>query len=261
MVLVRSRRSFLQYNTLWFPTRAQLEHRLHRLAWNEIVSVKQSNSKPLPSSYLVSYKPFTTMCIDLCRSTDALWSDVRKSTRKTIRRVERQAEDIRIAHNEPKADMDFLEVYNSFVRLSGHAKPMSRVRFEELREFTDRFVVYYAGQPVVAHILLNDSKSGRVRGLYLASRRLEDPGQGRLYADLSRYLRWYEIEYYKQLGARSYDLGGIRLDGSQAAFKQSFGGDVVVEYDHMYAGAVAKPIVKARSTLGGLASRFGSKDS
>ena len=87
--------------------------------------------------------------------------------------------------------------------------------------------------------MLRDSESGRVRGLYHGSRRLDEPEKARLVGNLNRLLHWHNMRVYKQEGFRYYDWGGISADrgDGRARFKMSFGGDVVEEYSYLCAGS------------------------
>jgi hypothetical protein len=87
---------------------------------------------------------------------------------------------------------------------------------------------------------LRDPESGRVRGLYSASRRLDtdDPKKARLVGNLNRMLHRHNMRLYKEEGFDTYDWGGISDDRSdgRVRFKMSFGGAVVEEYTYLCAG-------------------------
>lgn len=250
IIIIESKTAFIDRYATWFPERQEVEDMILKLGWNSILTVRQASFVPPLTEHCIKNKEFLTICIDLTRSKEDLWADVRQTTRNNIRRGMKCADAIQINVNQPECNDDFLNLYNQFVRAKGHTRPMALRSFETLRPLTDVFIVYYQERPIVGHMLLKDVNLGRVRSLYLGSARLKSKELGDVCGILSRYLHWHEIEYYKNNGFLIYDLGGIpSLNHPRAVFKQSFGGTVVTEYDCTYARLVGKLALKARDLL------------
>ena len=93
---------------------------------------------------------------------------------------------------------------------------------------------------MVVNLVLRDNETGRVRGLYNASRRLhaDEPKKARVLGNLNRLLHWHNMRLYKEEGFDTYDWGGISEDQSdgRAKFKMSFGGNIAEEYTYLCAG-------------------------
>ena len=95
------------------------------------------------------------------------------------------------------------------------------------------------GHAVCAHAYVRDQHLARVRLLYSAShyRELSDSSDRNMIGRANRFLHWYEMTSFKQLGVERYDWGGIPIDDSDAAknaiarFKLEFGGEQLIEYN------------------------------
>lgn len=251
MIAVASRRAFLDRRTIWFPSPTEISVAISSMGMNTILTIRQAPAEPPAHILLVSRKQFLTVCIDLEQPLDDLWSEVRKSTRKQIKRALALGPEAEIRLNSAGCDMDFLSVFNDFAAAKGHRVPMRLREFRETRSATtDVFIVYYRNVPMVVNMLLRDKSLGRVRGLYLASTRLQGDEQSGLVSTLTRYLRWYEFQHYKASGFSVFDVGGIPgLDHPRAEFKQSFGGHVVTEHDCTYAGKMARVALEVRNLI------------
>jgi lipid II:glycine glycyltransferase (peptidoglycan interpeptide bridge formation enzyme) len=84
-------------------------------------------------------------------------------------------------------------------------------------------------------VLLKDDMD-RVRLLWSATRDRSSTEVKKIIGTINRYMHWREILYYKNIGVRIYDFGGVNLDKKSPTytitqFKLSFGGDIIEEYD------------------------------
>lgn len=182
-----------------------------------------------------------TTVIDLTKSIEEIYKDMdATSCRYRIRKAEKSANRIIISYNDITTQNDFLDLYNRFVQLSQHTYQMSQRSFDEHLQISDIFLLYFDHKPMCGHIMFRDMKTGRARLAYAASRRHEDKQTAQMVGPLNRYLCWHEIKHYKSTGYDIFDFGGIGRDPGIDAFKQSFGGTVLAEYEYNFAGALGR---------------------
>jgi hypothetical protein len=96
---------------------------------------------------------------------------------------------VHITHNEAAAEEKFLTLFNDFARATSEVWPISKHVVERFRHKADILIVHLDEQPIVVNLVLLDPDSGRVRGLYNASRRpyVNVRKEARLIGNLNRY--------------------------------------------------------------------------
>ncbi len=238
MVVIQRRLGrLLPYKMVFFASEASLHRIAEKLRPYEMARFFYT-SGCLDDSRLIKRERTFTVCNSLLKPPEEWWKRFAPYNRAEIRKAERLGERVRIGRNEEAGITDFLTVYNDFARLKDGVWQISATLIKRYERFADRLVLYLDEQPMVVNLVLRDPESGRVRGLYNASRRLDEPKKARLVGNLNRLLHWHNMRLYRQEGFHSYDWGGISEDRSdgRAKFKTSFGGEVVEEYTYLCAG-------------------------
>ncbi len=240
VVIERKLGRLLSYKLIFFAAADSLDRISKSLKPTEMARLLHTKDALDGSRFVVKRERTFTVCNDLRQPLESLWKGFAPYNRAEIRKAERSAERVRIARNEPASLNDFLAVYNDFARLKDGVWPISARVLNRYDGFADRHVLYLDEQPMVVNLVLRDAESGRVRGLYNASRRLEveEPKKARLLGNLNRLLHWHNMRLYKEEGFKTYDWGGISDDRSdgRAKFKISFGGNIEEEYTYLCAG-------------------------
>ena len=242
MIVIKGQRWLWKDFLVFFPDKEEIAQLLANLGSTTILRVRQTAVEISNHKALIQKGIFRTSCIDLTKSLEEIYREMdAKSCRYEIRKAEKEGERVQVSLNERSAQNDFLLLYNNFVRLKGHAHPMSKRRFEEYVKTCDVWVVYYDGRPFCGHLVARDDRIGRTRLLYSATCRLNSQEDAKMTGPLNRYLHWYEIKFYKEMGIKIYDFGGIG-DGTSsiAKFKLSFGGFRVEEYSYVFAGNLGR---------------------
>lgn len=165
-----------------------------------------------------------TSVIDLTKSEEALWEGMRKNF---VRKQVRRGEDAGIRVREGTLE-EFLPLYHSLQRMKQF--PASAVR--DAAQSGTVMIAERDGTILAGGLFLGDAL--QVRAYALASARLsQEGGQFREQVGYaSRMLLWEAMRMYRAKGCRTFDLGGIKLDGTDedralAEFKEAFGGERV----------------------------------
>lgn len=213
---------------IWWPSEADSVTRFLREA--PIVDVMQCSDNVAENLARFSFRrrEFSTILIDLSRSTEELWSDLaRKSCRNEISRARRIETQI----SNDSADEEVYRLVSTFART--YTRPPSRVEWERFASVGRVFSIRTQGQLIAAHMVLIDPPY-RARLLFSATiDRTLDRWQG-LIGPLNRLLHWSELEFFKEFGIRYFDFGGVTENQSSplypiSRFKRSFGGVLVHE--------------------------------
>ena len=216
---------------VWFPT--SVEEVAPIIRGFRIVRLFQCSAQVADGLSTVSFyvKPWYTILINLQKSIDDIWRDLKKkSCRYEIKRAEK------INHHIVVNKWD-LHTYRFIKRFSKRRNlpVISEQAFWELSKYGDMFVVVSNNSVIAAHVFVLDYPR-RARLLISATADRNDARNRYLVGALNRKLHWYEIQFFKEKGYRWFDFGGIELDPNSklysiSRFKMSFGGIVVKEYD------------------------------
>jgi hypothetical protein len=227
----------LRYRKFWFPSRAEAMEITNSLRANHLVRLFAVAPALEAVPHLVEQYQMRTLCINLAAGPQAVLNGMsRKSCRYEIRRAEKMLSRVAIEIGSEKANCDFLTLYNEFNRAKGLPQ-LAAPWMQENSAHCETFVLYRDGEPLCAHLLLQDPQTSIVRLLYSGSTRLESPEQALACGALNRYLHWQEIQRYHSLGFATFDFGGLgRLEESISRFKLSFGGSVVSQHFYLLSG-------------------------
>lgn len=231
VILERQIAGLVRYRKVWFPTREAAQAMSHALRPNDLVRFFGASESLTCLPHAVAARQLRTIRLDLSGGAQGILNGMKKkSCRYEIRRAERMLGEVEIDANSPKAQRDFLALYNDFAR----AKRLPRFGPAQLREHSahaETLVLYFRDQPLCCHLLLRDPDSGIVRLLYSGSRRLRSAEDAASCGALNRYLHWHELQHYHSQGFATFDFGGVRAaDDPISRFKMSFGGAVALEH-------------------------------
>lgn len=238
MVTISRSLWLLRDKLCFFTTEKDIKRLVSELAWNELLRIQHSPVDLSHHKRMLYKGVLRILCIDLTKDIDQIFREMKKITRREIRRAEDMSDDIEVRVNDERAKEDFLIIYNSFVKQKGHTHQLSRKRYKEILNNGDVFVLYFKGQPYAASLDITDYSSKRAYGYFLGSKRLNNEEDAKFSSYLIRYLYWYEIQTYKNKGFHIYDFGGGGGTGPGNWFKQSFGGSVIEEYAYVFAGSI-----------------------
>jgi hypothetical protein len=238
--MIRLERKFpgLNYRVVYFPTAAEISSLLRELRMNELIRVRQTRVVLEGTPNLLARDRFYTVCIDLSASLEDMQAKMHSRGARYIRSAAKLGERLEIERNSPRAEHDFIEVYNAFAELKKHSGPLSPATLDSMRAVSDTFVIYCDGKAVAGHLLLRDPAGKRVRQMFGASIRLEGNERGTFVSSLHRYLNWHEIQRYKSEGFELFDFGGFESPADAEhplnKFKLSFGAVIVEEHDYVF---------------------------
>ena len=205
---------------------------------NELIRVRQTRVELDDAPNLLAHDRFYTVCIDLTPSLDDMQAKMHSRGARYIRAAAKMGERLEIEKNSPRAERDFIDVYNSFAELKKHSGPLSRATLDSMRTVSDTFVIYCDGKAIAGHLLLLDPSGKRVRQMFGASIRLEGNERGTFVSSIHRYLNWHEIQHYKSEGFELFDFGGFQSPADAEhplnKFKLSFGAVIVEEHDYVF---------------------------
>jgi hypothetical protein len=185
-------------------------------------------------------KHVQTLCIDLTRNEDDLFAGVEKGTRYEIRRArDRDHVSCRVfVGRDYGLISDFCDFYDQFARLKDR-EAIFRPRLTQMAN-AERLGLTCAFGGEDNKIVWHAYYLGRarVRLLYSASlfRESKDSEFKNFIGRANRYLHWFDITAFKQMGYTTYDFGGIDMSGTNkevaniSDFKRGFGGNIVTEY-------------------------------
>jgi len=225
----KTKYGFLKVHEIWFNQ----DKNFRPKPGFHVYFLKQSVKLKNPQ-YVLSEIPFHTVVLDLSKPLEEIWRGFsKKSTRYEINKAKKLGDKLTIKNNENIHE--FLEICRKYWQLKYGERP--KWGLEIFTKNTRLFTIYHEDE-IVGGLLFIEDIPNRVRLFKSCSRYLESENMKKLSGALMRYLHWYCIRYYKELGARIYDLGGINLDKSSPTYnitkyKLSFGGEIVTEYDYI----------------------------
>jgi lipid II:glycine glycyltransferase (peptidoglycan interpeptide bridge formation enzyme) len=257
MVTVESKRGPFRVFNIYYPETLDIRGLGSSLRVNEIIYIRQAPQFFETEAPVVYHQAFRTSLVDLTRKTDELFSDLSRTSRTQVRKIERMGDRIEVRRNNG-VDSDFLAVYNEFVGVKRHTERLSRGRLLEIKPFSDIFVAYFEDRPLCAHAYIKDEKLRRVGLILAGSTRLTGGDAPVFVGSVNRFLHWHEMQLYKSEGIDIYDLGGIGTSTPEkqaiARFKLSLGGEQVIEHNYMIAYPLGRLAIGLFYALRGLRS-------
>lgn len=196
-------------------------------------------SSPLVASNVISnynhalfnIEVFYTTVINLTQDLNIIWRNIdQKSTRYEIKRADKLDHNIIVNEWDLKL-FDFIRNFQKKKRLP----LITKKRYNFLSKNAFSFKIIHNKEIIAAHIFLVDYPK-RARLLISATADRTNESIKTLVSVLNRKLHWYEIQFFKDLGIRFFDFGGINPDQNSPTypitkFKMSFGGDIIKEYN------------------------------
>lgn len=177
--------------------------------------------------------PPKTMVIHLSKSIDTLWNNLTNGCRYSINKSRRDEDKIEFIQ---KPNIDELNNYYNLMRKRGRKKkyyiPNMKDHIETVKAFKDKvFIgnVYNKSGDILGTKLFLGFNQG-VWGMYSATTKLGQKSCG------GYKLLWESFEYFKELGYKRMDLGGMTDDRVKKLskkwegytfFKKQFNGEIV----------------------------------
>lgn len=188
-----------------------------------------------------------SLLTDLQLDTDELWKLIKKKDRYEIRRAEREGikHQLYLSNEFPKELLDgFERTYNKMYK---HKKINASFNRSLIYAYINSnamvfSVGYYNSVPVVYHSYIVDDNNCRF--FYSTSSFREAGDDAKIIARINRYLHWKDICYFKDLGKKIYDWGGLSNPDNPNgidSFKMGFGGSLTYYYNVIvYLGLIGK---------------------
>jgi lipid II:glycine glycyltransferase (peptidoglycan interpeptide bridge formation enzyme) len=241
MIIIARKILFFKDKLVFFPNKEELNSLIKNLGNFEILRIKETDIE-LPESLppLISRGIFRTSILDLKKDLKEIWKEMDKSScRYEINKAKKWRDKIEILINQNLDD--FLKIYNQFVKKKKHTFSLSKKRLNDYLKFSDIFILYFEGEPAICHLVLKDKDLKILRLILSATRRLENEKYREISGPLNRYLHWFEIQYYKKLGFKTYDTGGVGSgEKGVGFFKLSFGGRKIEKRNYILGKSFVK---------------------
>lgn len=226
--VVRYRRVGLRVGEVWFgdrkPTRC------------DIVKYVQAVRKPTS----VRAVPFTTLCIDIARPTEQIFSSFSSETRTEVRRAERR-DDFSyefVPHPDRRLIAEFMVSYREFCRQKG--LPIGALWYLDALAQQGALTLSIArtadGKTLVWHSYLISGNRARQLQSVSLFRNYAGSGDRNMMGRANRWLHWRDMCALREVGVATYDQGGwysghndqekLRIN----RFKEGFGGTLTVGY-------------------------------
>jgi hypothetical protein len=173
---------------------------------------------------------FYTKIIDLTAKETDIYNDFDKATKQQIRIAGTEGVIITDNYNIDQ----IITFYNNFAK----SKELNLLDEKNIRNSPyNLFTIAKINDEIlVCHLCLLDKSKGRVRILKSGSNITSERA---LIGRANRFLHYWEMIHFKNLGFSEYDLGGYAFNTKNSClkginfFKDSFGGKLILEY-HYY---------------------------
>lgn len=169
--------------------------------------------------------PGETATIDLTKSEEELYKDMKSNTRNEIKRAEKEG-----CTFETNYDYElFVPFYNAFCESKGLAE---KITVATLAKYDKMIIgVVRHGDTILAmHANVVNQKDGSATLFYSCSMRMNENVDRKLIGWGNRYLHWKEFLLFKEMKLNRYEWNGISSDPdhpewvSISQFKLGFGG-------------------------------------
>lgn len=218
---------FLNRKTIWYDDEPKTWHCLNTI-------YKQSNYHK--SLFGFRKELFHTKIIDLTQNIADIQNAFDKNTNYEIRRALKDGVTTSVGVNVN----EFVAFYNRF----SETKKLPTIKYQSLVSYKSSLIItkaIYENTDVVMHSYVIDVHSKRARLLHSSSlfRNEDSAGIRAITGRANRLLHFKDIEYFKELGFDTYDLGGYATDKQDTnmininQFKNSFGGKLKMENDYI----------------------------
>lgn len=184
-------------------------------------------------SLLYKKERFKTRFSDLTKSREEIFTRFSSTIRNEINRSEKE-------NAKTFFDVDknlFVSFFNDFA----YHKKLPPIHPRRVQGYDRQFVVtsvYFSNFPVCMHAYLKDETIKRARLLYSATARFENSADRNKIGRANKLLHYHDMLKFKESRFKTYDWGGIAIEPTEKsliginAFKKSFGGEEVIEYNY-----------------------------
>lgn len=221
MITIENKFLFLTYKRIFFA------EKFPALKKTDFVSLRQYSGE-IPKNW--KEKKFVTLITDLTKSEEEIFSQIAKNTKYEIRRAEKEGVKTGFSSAE-----EFRIFFNNFAAVKG-LKKLSKLNTAAYAPFLTATKAELNSKTLAMHAYLVDKENSRARLLYSATvnRNLQNSDLNCI-GRANRFLHWQDILYFKNIGLKKYDWGGIadNPDNPETkgidAFKEAFGGIPITE--------------------------------
>jgi hypothetical protein len=226
MVVSEGKYLFLKQLMIFWPDSAEeIIRLLEKAPFVWVMYCEDSVAEQLVR-YAARRKRMQTILIDLSQPESELLADMDQTTRAyVLRKAEKIPHEIVVNEHLDEAQA----LLADFFRRKDFRGPLTLREWKGYLGTNDVFSIRYDGRTVATRVVLRDPPK-HARQVVAATINRTDAESKKIVGALNRRLTWHEITYYKALGYRYYDFGGIARVGpllGNAQFKSSFGGNVV----------------------------------
>lgn len=179
-------------------------------------------------------KEQATVVIDLTQDSDNLFAQVHKNKRKMIRRGLKMAYEIIPLPPSIPLLIKFKQLFNKSIVKKGATPILSLDYLKGLMPYMTIFKAIHSNQTLAMLLVIHDEKTVRTHRLAYN----EDVAVGKKIIDhMGDILYWQVLMYFKKLGYKTMDFGGIELHKVSSLqgytrFKMSFGGEVITTFSY-----------------------------
>jgi len=183
----------------------------------------------------LTYHPFfilrekNNIIIDLTKEIEVLFNQMTKMRRRVIKDGLKM--DYQITHQEARLDLlrEFKNLYNRFIPGKGATPIVSLNHFKALLPYMTIFQGKYEDRTLEIVLLVHDGQT--VKDFYNV--RDESLKGSKVLNCIGSVLHWEILMYFKTLGYRTFDLGGVVPSRPAIQdYKLSFGGKVIPTYSY-----------------------------
>lgn len=177
------------------------------------LSLKNFIKKSLPYNH-------RTIFLNLNRNIDEIRMSFKQRFRKTLNRAERNGIEI-VSGTDQQLFNDFITLYDNLIerkKFKPNVSPIPFIEFNKKLDSKFKSVVFVAkvdGQPVSALIGSGIGSTGIA--LFSAT------NETGMKVGASNLLHWERIKWFKEIGCRRYDLGGVNPDTNKSVYEFKLG--------------------------------------
>jgi hypothetical protein len=100
IVMDRRLAHLIPYRTIFFPTHETLTKIAHDLRPGGVARMFWTPTEISGAKRIVRHQRSTTLCVDLRRPAERIWTEFTKGCRYDIRQAEKRLDAVEISHNE-----------------------------------------------------------------------------------------------------------------------------------------------------------------
>jgi len=178
-----------------------------------------------------------TTVIDLSRDTDSIWNAIKRQHRRHIRRAEQNKTTVSLSTDYTK----FHEIYKKFLQQNKYIDlfRLNVLPSQFMQKYGILFLAENQGEVIGGNLYFHNAQHALlVDSVYQSGE--NTPEHKKRSTDASCYLYWVAMQYFKDRGIRSFDLGEVSLGDTEVNsrmnggeyFKRCFGGMVIPRYTY-----------------------------